>query len=506
MSTEIDKNGQNTFTALGEVLGLALPIIVAVGSATIMQFIDFWMVAQFGKDETAAVTPAGSLVFTITSFLIGLLSCNNTFVSQSHAKGRFADCARYTWQAVYLSVIGGIVAISLWPIAPRLFALIGHESELQHLEVVYFRIMLFSVMTCAAGMGLSGFFQGIGRPRIMMWVALVANGLNIFINWVLIFGNLGFPAMGVAGAGLGTSLAMCGQAVALLLAFLSSKYAKKYRTREVRGWDGVRAKDLFRIGWPAGVQYALDVACWGVFTALVVGRLGKVQLAASNIAAQMLHLSFMPTLGLSMATTALVGQQIGKGNLQAARARGGMAIRLGMAYMFSMGVLFLIFRKALMGFFRPDAEIIRLGAQILVLAAGFQLFDALCIVCGGALKGAGDTRFPAMVQIGLAWGVFLPASYVLAYVMDFKVAGAWGGACIFIIIFGVVLLFRWRSRAWEKINIFAGKPFRPAELPGQVPLSGPLEEVLEVPLSEEDNETEGNGEPTDAPAESEENE
>ena len=471
---------ENPRSGLSDVLMTAFPVIVAVASATVMQFVDFWMVAKVGTDETAAITPAAILVFTVISFLIGLLSCNNTFVSQSHVKQNFTDCARYTWQALYISLIGGSLALFLWPVAPKLFELIGHEAELQRWEIVYFRIRLFSVFSCAAVTGLSGFYQGIGRPRIIMWTALVANALNIFLNWVLIFGKLGFPPMGVAGAALATVISMGVQAGTLLLVFLIGNYARKYQSRQNWQWDSKRMGELFHIGWASGLQFSLDLGCWGIFNTLVIGRLGKTQLAASNIAGQIMHLSFMPTIGLSIATTALVAQNIGRGDIATARARGETAIRLGVAYMFSMGVLFLIFRKPLIGLFRTEPEIVALGSRVLIIVAAFQFFDALCIVCGGALKGAGDTRFPAMMHVIYAWVIFLPISYVLTYRLNKGLVGAWLGACVFIIIFGVTLLWRWRGHAWERIDIFARKPFPRAELPGHVAMYEPSEEIFEA--------------------------
>jgi len=471
---------EHSLAGLHEVLRMAFPVIVAVASATAMQFVDFWMVSQVGEAQTAAVTPAGMLVFMPISFLIGVLSCNSTFVSQSYAKGRLEDCARYTWQALYVSAIGGILSMGLWPLAPKLFAMIGHEAELQKYEGVYFQIRLLSVATAAAGAGLGGFFQGVGRPMIIMWVSLVANVVNIGLNYVLIFGKLGVPAMGVAGAAWGTVFALFAQVALLMGVFLTGHYAKEYGSRHTSAWDGKRMKGLFRIGWAAGVQFVLDMSCWGVFTALVVGRLGKTELAASNIALQIMHLSFMPTVGLGIATTALVGQKIGKGNLREARSRAETAIKLGMGYMFIMGVLFWFFREPLIGLFRPEADVIRLGSQVLMRAAAFQLIDGLGIVCSGALKGAGDTRFPALMQISYAWLVFLPAAYFLTYKMDKGVVGAWLAATFFVIVLGITLVLRWKSGAWERIDIFREGPVPAAEMPGAMVLYEPREEMLEI--------------------------
>jgi MATE family multidrug resistance protein len=334
---------------------------------------------------------------------------------------------------------------------------------------------------------MTGFFQGISRPRISMAAALAANALNIGLNWVLIYGKLGFPAMGVRGAALATAIAASFQAVMLIVIFLSPMYARRYRSREAWRLDWRRLTGLFHIGWAAGVNWTLDVLTWGIFMNWFVGRLGKLPLAASNIAGQFLHLSFMPTVGLGIATTALVGQYIGRRDLAAARKRANTALKLGMAYMFMMGLAFFVFRHQLPLLFLKagttaeevanNQQILALCARVLILAAAFQVFDAMAIISTGALKGAGDTRFPMMASVIYGWVVFLPLCWVFTHALGWGVAGAWGGATIYIFAFGLTTLWRWRGKAWETIDIFGKKPFEPATLTEHVTPYEPGEEI-----------------------------
>jgi len=470
-----------------EILWLAFPIIVAMASSTLMGFVDFWMVSRVGVDEAAAISPAGIIVFTFISFFSGILSCTNTFVSQSFAKREYGECSRYVWQGFYLALLAGVGALLLWPLAPGLFALFRHEAKVQALETAYFQIRLPSVWSMTAVTSMTGFFQGIGRPRLSMYVAIVANALNVFLNWVLIYGNLGSPAMGIFGAGLATSIAAGVQAAILIGLFLSGEYARDYHSRRLWRLDGHRMGRLFHIGWPAGVSWTLDVGTWGIFIVVIVGSLGKTALAASNMAGQILHMSFMPTVGLGIATTVLVGQNIGRRDLARARERARTAILMGMGYMFLMGVAFFVFREQLIGLFLGRAETVReaathltivgLGARILILAAVFQVFDAMGIVASSALKGAGDTRFPALITVIYGLALFLPVCYLFTYVMGLGVVGAWGAATVYICALGLTLLWRWRSRAWESIDIFRKKPFRPEELTERVTPYEPGEEI-----------------------------
>ena len=459
-------------SGLLEVLAMAFPILVAMASSTVMGFADYVMVARVGVEQAAAVSPAGILVFVFVSFVGGILSCTNTFVSQSFARHEFSECSRYVWQALYIAVIGGAVSLLLWPVSPWLFRMIGHEADVRVHEVVYFQWRLLSIAGMGACHAMTGFFQGISRPKVSMVVALVANALNVFLNWVLIYGKLGFPAMEVRGAALATAIAATLQAVVLVGLFLSGGYARRFRSKQVWRMSRERMARLLHVGWPAGLSWTLDVLSWGIFMNWFVGRLGKLPLAASNMAGQTLHLSFMPTVGLGIATTALVGQNIGRRDFDTARARASTALKLAMGYMFFMGLMFFLFRHRIPHIFLKEAttaaesavnlRIVELCANVLVLAAIFQAFDAMAIINNSALKGAGDTRFPALAGVLYAWLIFLPLVWLFTDVMDWGVAGAWGGATVYICALGLTLLWRWKRNTWEKIDIFATKPFEPA--------------------------------------------
>ena len=448
--------------ALSEVLSMALPMIVAMASSTMMHFVDSWMVSRVGTTEIAAVAPAGAWVFILIAFLIGVLSCTSTFVGQSFGAGHYRDCARYAWQGVYISLVAGGLATLLWPAAPALFAAVGHGAQVQEREVIYFQIRLFSISGLTMSVALGSFFQAVSRPRIPMVIVVLANLINAGLDYILIFGKLGSEPMGIRGAAIATVIASSLQGLTMLLVFLAPPFNKTFGSLGAAQWDWHRMKQLFNIGWAAGVNFSLDVASWSVFTNFLVGRLGKVPLAASNIAAQIMHLSFMPTVGLSMAVTALVGQWIGRKEVAAAKRRTYIALRLAMAYMFTMGVLFFVFRKQLISFFRNDPEVVAIGSRVLIVAAVFQIFDAISIVTSGALKGAGDTRWVAMFTVSYAWLVFLPMSYLMAFKLEFGAVGAWTGVAVYIFCLSMTLLWRFHSERWRRIDIFGTAAVVPA--------------------------------------------
>ncbi|MCK5557438.1 MAG: MATE family efflux transporter, partial [Candidatus Hydrogenedentes bacterium] len=313
---------------------------------------------------------------------------------------------------------------------------------------------LFSVAGLAMSVALSGFFQAVSRPRIPMIVVVFSNLLNVVLDYVLIFGKLGFDPMGIRGAAAATVIASWVQGLTMLAIFLGPTFNKKFSSRGTARWDWHRMGRLFNIGWAAGANFSLDVASWSVFTNLLIGRLGDTPLAANNIAVQIIHLSFMPTVGISIALTALVGQWIGRKDIAAAKRRAYVGLRLGMGYMLVMAVLFFVFREQFVSFFQTDPEVVRIGSRILIVAAVFQVFDAMAIVMRGALKGAGDTRWVTMFTVLYGWLVFLPTSYLFAFRLDLGAPGAWVGAALYIFCLGVTLLWRFHSEKWRKIDIF----------------------------------------------------
>jgi MATE family multidrug resistance protein len=439
---------------LREVLGLSFPVIVAMASHTLMGFVDALLLAWYGANELAAVGAAASASFAIVAFVMGTASCAGTFVAQSVGRGEPAEAARYTWQGVYFGFVCQALVVPVLLAAPAFFALFRHGPQVQALEAEYFQIRLLHLAGTAAYASLSSFFQGISRPGITMWAAIIANLFNAVGDCVLIFGLYGFPEMGIRGAAWATVASSYVQVVCLLVPYLWRATHEVYRTRA--GWrlDGARLRRLLRIGWPAGVSFMLDVASWSLFTLALIGRQGRDVLAAHNVVGQVIGLSFMPAVGIHKGVQVLVGQYVGRRDIPAAKRLAYTGLAVAMVYMALMGVAFALFRGPVVRVFRDEPAIVSAGGTMLLLAALFQAFDAVGIVCVGALRGAGDTRVPALIGIGLAWGVLLPLGTVLTFVVGWGYVGAWLAAAIEIALYGLLMFRRFAGEAWRKIDIF----------------------------------------------------
>jgi MATE family, multidrug efflux pump len=442
-------------TGLREILRLALPIIASMASATVASFVDTWIVALLGTTEIAAIMPAGVTAYTLTALPLGITQCVSTFAAQSLGRGVPEEGAAYAWQGLYLSAAVGIACFLLWPLAPVFFGAFGHEPEVVALEVMYFRIRLWGIGLGVAIGALNGFFYGIHRPTVPLVAMVVANIANVVLCYMLVLGRWGAPALGLAGAAVAFVVSFVAQLAVLLAVFLSSACHAEFSTRKDWQFAWPRLRQLLRIGWPAGVQQSIDVLSWSVLIILMVGRFGKEQLAASNIAIQYMTISFLPGLGLAQALTALVGRYIGEGKSEVAVQRVYEGLFLAMSYMTLMGVVYFLLSETLMAFFNADPRVIHAGSTILMCVAAFQMFDAMNVTFAGALRGAGDTHGVAWITIGLLVAVFAPVSIGAVMFTDLQSVGPWLAGMVDTMLLGLLLWWRFERGVWRKISIFA---------------------------------------------------
>jgi len=455
MNITIGEHTEPRWAGLREVAAMAGPIVLGMMSYTIMQFVDVAMVSRLGSDALAAIGSAGLWTYIFSTFLLGLIGCVSTFVSQSMGKGEKENCAKYAWQGIYLSIVAGLLSIFLWPFADVFFGLMGHSESVTALELIYFKVRIAGYLFMAWGAALSAYFQAIGRPMIPMMIAVFANVLNIILDYVLIFGVGPFPEWGIYGAGFATVIGQFAFAAVAQMIFMNSASHREFGTRSNMGIDWHRLRELFRIGWPSGLTYFLEITTWGIFTSFVVGYFGSLSLAAHTAALNIMHLSFMLALGLNHAIAPIVGTWIGQGNTDVAIARTHTSIKLAIGYMTAMGVMFALFGGWLVEVvFDQEPEVVSMGHKLLLLAAIFQAFDAITIVTAGALRGAGDTRWMMWAMGFASYFGFLPLAAVLAWPVGLGAVGAWIGATVYIIALSGVVYGRFHHGKWREMSIF----------------------------------------------------
>ena len=435
-----------------EVAQLAFPIVLTQMSQTVMHVVDSIFVGQLGAAQLGALGFAGIWLWTVFSLFNGCATGVQTFVSQTHGAGRDAECGRWAWQGFYAVVpLTALALFGFAAVAEPLFARLGTSEALREHALDYVRMRPIGFTGFALWIVLAAFFRGLGDTRTPLVATLIANAVNIVLDYGLVLGRLGLPAWGIAGAGVATSIAEWVGALVMLLAFARPSLRRAYGTRPVAP-DGAEIRRFLRTGAPIGGQWVLDMSAFALFTTLVA-RMGDASMAATQAMISLLSLSFMQAIGIGLATTTLVGRYKGAGSLDAALRSLVSALKLAVALALAVAALFLLAPEALIGLYTDDAEVLRLARPLLALGAAFQLFDALQIVLSGALRGAGDTRWPFVAQTLLAWALRLPLVWLFAFVWEAGVVGAWYAEFVFILVLALALGWRFRTGAWKEVAI-----------------------------------------------------
>ncbi|MBI3785754.1 MAG: MATE family efflux transporter [Deltaproteobacteria bacterium] len=435
-----------------EVAVLAYPAVLQTLSDTLMQVVDAAIVGRLGVTELGAVGFGGVWLWTLVVVFVGTGTGVQTFVAQEYGAGRHHTCGRWMWQGFYTAVpLAALWALCIGIFFPMLLALLGPSPALGALATQYVHYRLFGIPALIANVVFIAFFRGCGDTRTPLIGTVVANLLNVFLVYGLVFGRFGFPAWGVSGAGAATAAANWTYLLIMLIALRRRRLRQTYATAICRPhWESIVR--FARTSIPVGGQWVLDMISFALFSTIIV-RMGDVQMAASQAMLQLLSLSFMQAYGISIASGALVGRYVGARDLAAAERTHRSALQLGMALAAIVAVLFVSVPETLLSLFSQEASVLALARPLLVLGALFQLIDAMGIIAGGALRGAGDTRFPFVVQTLLAWLLRLPLVYTLAVVLGYRVTGAWLGELGYVTVLSTTWLLRFHRGAWRSIRI-----------------------------------------------------
>ena len=438
---------------LAELLILAMPTVAQQASYTLMQFTDTLMLSRIGDAEAAAAGNAGMLAFSLVGLGVGVLLLVNTLVSQAFGRRDYAACGQFLWQGLWFAFAYSLLSLPVALGARLPFEWSGHARELVDSEAVFFRIMIANMFLKLAATVVSQFLVGVNRPGPVLVATLAGVSVNVVANWVLIFGNLGAPALGLAGSAWGTTIALFIELLILVAFIARPSIATTFGLADWRPrWR--QMKTLLRLGIPTGGQFVADVLAWTLFMMTVMGLFGTAAMAGNTYAFRFWLVSFMPAFGIASAVTALVGRYIGMGRPDIAARRAHLGFAVSAIYMIACGLVFYFARYQLIGLFTSDPEVLRIGATVLVFAAVYQFFDAMYIVYNNALRGAGDTLVPAIAVLVLCWGLMLFGGYQVArYRPDLGPAGPWMVGALYGIILGVFMFVRFQRGRWKSIDL-----------------------------------------------------
>jgi MATE family multidrug resistance protein len=424
---------------------LAVPLILAEIGWMSMGIVDTIMVGRL-PDSAIAIGATGlgqSLYHSLAIFGGGLLLGLDTLVAQAYGREDLRDARHSLANGVFLAFVLTPVfmyAISFWP---PLMLRFGISPELVGPMRPFLRALNWGTLPLLAYFALRRYLQAVNVATPIMFAVVSANLINALGNWALIYGHLGFRAMGITGSGWSTCMARVYMVfiLALTLAWVERRRPRLAQRSRIH-IDAKRIFDLLRLGIPAATQILLEVGAFSAATALVA-KLGPVPLSGHEIALNCAAFTFMVPLGLSSAAAVRVGQQLGRKDSAGARRAGWSAILLGLAFMSCSGLLFVSASRQIARLFTPDPAVIAVGARLLLVAAAFQLFDGLQTVATGSLRGAGETRAPMIANFVAYWLIGLPAGYILCFGMGWGATGIWLGLCAGLMLIGSALLFTW---------------------------------------------------------------
>lgn len=426
------------------MFALAVPVVLSELGWMLQGVVDNIMVGRLGPDAIGAVSLGNAVYYTPSLFGIGLLLGLDTLVSQAYGRRDYDACHRWLAQGVYLACIATLPIMLLIGVVSFRLTHFGVNAEVAVPAAAYLRILNWGTLPLLLYGGTRRYLQGVGEVRVITITYVLANLLNWAGNWVLIYGKLGFPALGVRGSAISTCVARVAMAAALIA--FAWRYERRRGHPLFRHWAGpqlARLRELVRLGAPAAGQIVLEVGAWNLAT-FSAGYLDPVALATHAIALNYASLSYMVPLGVSAAAAVSVGHAIGAGDMPRARRAGWLALSLGTGFMLLAALAFLFAPKPLIALYTTDPQVMAVGPTLLWVAAAFQVFDGIQTVCTGALRGLGETRVPMIANFVGYWILGLPLGLTLCFRLHWGIYGTWIGLTVALIVIAVSLLYRWR--------------------------------------------------------------
>lgn len=454
----MEQASQKRGTSYSGILKLVWPLALGMVNNALMQFVDRAFLSTYSMAALEAVLPASMLAFVALGFFQSIVGYSGTFVAQYHGAGNAKMEVLSYRSGVFIAVVSGLLMFAFIPIGDFIFRFSGHSPEVCALENEYYRISVGGGIFLFLQMAASSYFTGRGHTRLVFFVNVLGNVLNIAIDPIFIFGWRFIPEMGVAGAAYATVASMAVQWI--VLASFSAFQRIKERGRLRERTSSVEFFSLvwriLRFGIPSGGYSVLNILSFTVFV-FVTGRVSDVALAVSNACFTVNYLLFAPMEGFALGAATLVGQAQGRRDSVAAKRDGMRTVFLGVLTVVVPSLLTVIFYRPILSVFAPEdplfaAEFISMGFILLVLMAVWQVFDAADVILSGALKGAGDTGFVMCWILVAAFGIWLPLVFAVVKFCN-TMPALWATMVVYVVIMFVGSMIRWHRGKWMSINV-----------------------------------------------------
>ncbi|SDE10787.1 MATE family efflux transporter [Sporomusa acidovorans] len=440
------------------ILTITYPVVLSMLSVNIMIFVDRTFVAHYNLTQFAAMMPAGSLATAISCIFTGAVSYVSVLIAQYYGARRYSDCSAAMWQGVYLSMFFLVLLGLLSVVAADIFRIMGHDGELVKYEVEYFYLIILANCIQIFSAAFSGFYRGIGDTKIIMYVGVATNVINMVLDWLLIFGNCGLTARGIAGAGLATMISCT---IGLVLyAFLLNKntFKHKYKTLSTYGFDRKLLYKLLKFGSFAGVQAFVETGYFS-FLLLIIGKTGEFTLTCANIAFSIEAISILPIIGITTAVGIIAGQERGAKRLDNITAVMKKGMVIGICFNFFIIGLYNLFPEFLISIFTDEqgqGNIRYINAAtipLVRLTSVWLVFDTVYLTIGSVLQSMGDTKFMMLIYATVPFLFYVILPFILCVWAEFSMIWLWIALTGYSIIMAVLVTNRFLGGHWKRISI-----------------------------------------------------
>ncbi|MDY6970734.1 MAG: MATE family efflux transporter [Thermodesulfobacteriota bacterium] len=436
-----------------EALNLAYPVILGMTSQTILGIVDTAMVGRLGAEALAA-TGFGSAIFLgFTNFFGALGVGTQALTARRYGQDDESGCGRVLFNALFIALLVSIpFSAAAFAASSLVFPFVSEDAAVAEYGVAYLEYRFLGMLFVLLNVALSRFFNGIGNTMIFMKAAIIINGLNIVLDYVLIFGNLGFPRLEVKGAAIASTLATIVGTGYYLSVSMGRGYYRRYKYFRSRNLDRPNLWSITKISFPPGVQSLLTTA--GFFAFLwIIGRIDTTDVAAAVIVVKVTSFAFTTAIGFGIAAATLIGQYMGAAEFDTAEKSVWESAKLGAFFLGVFGLIFMILPVPLIKIFTNHQDIIDVAGLPLRIVGFIQVFDAYRIVLEHALQAAGNPQWVMFSEIAVNWFVLIPLTYILAIKLDYGACGAWVSLDVFIVMLAAAMIWKFRQSRWRAISI-----------------------------------------------------
>lgn len=431
-------------------LHLALPVVISQIGQVSVSLIDNMMVGHVGTTELAASAFANNVFMVGMFFGMGITFGLTPLTGNSFGNGKMNEVVMWLKNGIFTHLFAGfglnLIMAGIYFLLPYL----GQTPDVVKLARPYYLLLCLSYLPFMLFFSLKQFFEGTGNTKIAMHITISANIINIVFNYLLIFGKLGFPEMGLNGAGAGTLISRIAMPVLFFVYIIKTPGFKKYFVlAHQQVFDKQKIIRLLKIGIPIAFQIIVEGLAFSI-GAIMMGWLGEVELAAHQVAIGLASFTYMISLGISQANTIRVSHQMGVKDYKALKMAAFASTHLVLVFMSSMGIVFVLARNYLPYLFTVDADVIKIASGLLIIAAIFQVFDGLQVIMLSTLRGMADVKLPMFIAFFAYLFLGIPASYLLAFQLMLGPQGIWYGYLIGLGAAGILFWFRFQHNLKKK--------------------------------------------------------